>query len=68
MPRFFVDPKEVHPSFMVLTGENAAHARVLRLKDGDSVTVTLVSKPGTYELKTMKCLDVIALARACLEG
>ena len=39
MPRFFVDPKEVHPSFMVLTGENAAHARVLRLKDGDSVTV-----------------------------
>lgn len=36
--------------------------------DGDSVTVTLVSKPGTYELKTMKCLDVIALAKACLEG
>ena len=39
MPRFFVDPKEIHPSFMVLTGENAAHARVLRLKDGDEVTV-----------------------------
>ena len=36
--------------------------------DGDTVTVTLVKEPGTFELKTMKCLDVIALARACLEG
>ncbi len=39
MPRFFVDQSEIHPNFMVLTGDNAAHARVLRLKDGDSVTV-----------------------------
>ncbi len=39
MPRFFVTPEEIHPSFMVLTGENAAHARVLRLKEGDSLTV-----------------------------
>lgn len=39
MPRFFVTPEEIHSSFMVLTGENAAHARVLRLKDGDQVTV-----------------------------
>lgn len=39
MPRFFVDPKEIHPAFMVLTGENAAHAKVLRLKNGDEVSV-----------------------------
>ena len=36
--------------------------------DGGSVTVTLVQEPGTYELKTMCCLDVIEQARACLEG
>ena len=36
--------------------------------DGDAVTVTLVNEPGTFELKTMKCLEVIGLARACLEG
>lgn len=39
MARFFVDPQEINPSFMVLTGENAAHAKVLRLKNGDPVTV-----------------------------
>ena len=39
MPRFFVSKNEIHDSFMVLTGENAAHAKVLRLKSGDSVTV-----------------------------
>ena len=36
--------------------------------DGGSVTVTLVQEPGTYELKTMGCLDVIEQAKACLEG
>ena len=39
MPRFFVPKKEIGSSFLVLTGENAAHARVLRLKNGDTVTV-----------------------------
>ena len=39
MPRFFVSKNEIHDSFMVLTGENAAHAKVLRLKNGDEVTV-----------------------------
>ena len=39
MPRFFVPKKEIGSSFLVLTGENAAHARVLRLKNGDAVTV-----------------------------
>lgn len=39
MPRFFVEKEALHESFMVLTGENAAHAKVLRLKNGDEVTV-----------------------------
>ena len=36
--------------------------------DGGTVTVTLVDKPGTFELKTMNCPALIELARACLEG
>lgn len=32
MPRFFVPKQEIGSSFLVLTGENAAHAKVLRLK------------------------------------
>ena len=36
--------------------------------DGDTVTVTLVKEPGSFELKTMKCLEVIERAKACLEG
>ena len=39
MPRFFVPEAEIGGSFMVLTGENAVHAKVLRLKNGDEVTV-----------------------------
>ena len=39
MSRFFVDPIDYKPDFMVLTGENAAHAKVLRLKNGEEVTV-----------------------------
>ena len=36
--------------------------------DGGSVTVTLVKEPGSFELKTVKCLDVIQIAKVCLEG
>lgn len=39
MARFFVSREEMEGSFLVLTGENAAHAKVLRLKNGDDVTV-----------------------------
>lgn len=39
MTRFFVMPEEMQPDFMVLTGENAAHAKVLRLKCGEEVLV-----------------------------
>lgn len=39
MTRFFVTPEEMNTDFMVLTGENAAHAKVLRLKNGEQVMV-----------------------------
>ena len=39
MARFFVTPEELSKDFLVLTGENAAHAKVLRLQQGESVTV-----------------------------
>lgn len=39
MTRFFVSPEELQPDFLVLAGENAQHARVLRLKNGEEVLV-----------------------------
>lgn len=39
MTRFFVAPEKLNTDFMVLTGENAAHAKVLRLKAGEQVMV-----------------------------
>ena len=39
MTRFFVAPEEMQPEFLVLTGDNAQHARVLRLKNGEEVLV-----------------------------
>ena len=39
MTRFFVEPEAFLPDFMVLTGENASHAKVLRLKCGEEVIV-----------------------------
>ena len=39
MTRFFVDPEALLPDFLVLTGENAKHAKVLRLKNGEEVLV-----------------------------
>lgn len=39
MTRFFVEPEELLPDFLVLTGENARHAKVLRLKCGEAVLV-----------------------------
>ena len=39
MTRFFVTPEEMQPDFLVLTGENAQHAKVLRLKCGEQVLV-----------------------------
>ena len=39
MTRFFVTPEEMAPDFFVLTGENAKHAKVLRLKEGEEILV-----------------------------
>ena len=39
MARFFVDTEVLKDDFVVLTGENAEHAKVLRLKAGETVTV-----------------------------
>jgi len=39
MVRFFVDPEELVGENLTLTGENAQHARVLRLKAGEHVLV-----------------------------
>jgi len=39
MIRFFVTENEMQPDFIVLTGDNAAHAKVLRLKCGEEVMV-----------------------------
>lgn len=39
MARFFIDPQDMHSDFIVLTGDNANHARVLRIRNGEEVTV-----------------------------
>lgn len=39
MARFFVEPQDFKSDFMVLVNENAAHAKVLRIKAGEKVTV-----------------------------
>ena len=39
VPRFFVSPETLTGSFAVLEGEQAAHAKVLRLGRGDEVTL-----------------------------
>lgn len=39
MARFFVEPDELQGERITLKGENAEHAKVLRLKDGEMVTV-----------------------------
>lgn len=39
MARFFISPEEIRNDQLTLTGENAQHAKVLRLKAGESVIV-----------------------------
>lgn len=39
MARFFVEPEEMAGDYLSLTGENAQHAKVLRLKSGEEVLV-----------------------------
>ena len=63
MTRFFVDPEEMAGETVCLTGENAAHAKVLRLKVGEEVMVCdgqgneclcrVESTDGQYDLSVM---------------
>ena len=39
MTRFFVEPQELQADHITLTGENAQHAKVLRLKVGEEVLI-----------------------------
>ena len=39
MVRFFVSPEELAGEYLTLSGENAQHAKVLRLKAGEQVLV-----------------------------
>ena len=76
MTRFFVTPEELAPEFLVLTGENAQHAKVLRLKNGEDVlvcdgqgneclcTISDVS-PGQISLVVKKRLESETEARVC---
>ena len=54
MPRFFLAPDQIGPTFAVLTGAQAAHAKVLRLRSGD--IVTLCDGSGTDY--TCRILDI----------
>ena len=65
MTRFFTAAEEMNGDSLILTGENAAHARVLRLKAGEQVLVcdgqgreclcTVVSMDSTQvELRVLK--------------
>lgn len=46
-------------------GEAAFHDKKA---DGGSVTVITVEEPGTFGMKSMKCAEVIGMAKNCLEG
>ena len=36
--------------------------------DGDMVTITTVAAVGSFEMKTVKCTEVIEMAKQCFEG
>ena len=52
-PRFFLDERRIFHD---------------KKADGDSVTVTVVPEIGCFELKKMKCTEVIDMAKVCFEG
>ena len=56
MARFFVETEELNRENPVLTGENAAHARVLRLKAGEEILLC--------DGKVMECLCSVETASA----
>lgn len=66
MPRFFVDPDTLQVGHTVLGGEQAAHAKVLRLTAGDEVTLCdgqgMEAKCAVTELSNGQLsLDILAV-------
>ena len=66
MVRFFVEPEELSQELVVLTGENAQHARVLRLKEGEQVllcdgggreALCVIQSTSGPELKVLEYMD-----------
>ncbi len=55
MTRFFVSQETLSSDFVVLEGDNAAHARVLRLKEGEQIVICDGS--GTEALCEIKCVE-----------
>ena len=45
MARFFVDPCQMQGDHILLTGENAQHAKVLRLKAGTASEIPIYRRP-----------------------
>ena len=74
MTRFFVEPEELRRDTILLTGENASHAKVLRLKAGEEVLACdgqgmecLCSVEGLigndYQLKVIVLRESVSEAR-----
>lgn len=73
MVRFFVPPRELLEQRLILTGENAQHAKVLRLKQEEQVLVcdgegreavcTILSAGGSYALEVLERRDCVTEAR-----
>ena len=61
MTRFFVTPEDMQPEFMVLTGDNAAHAKVLRLKCGEEVMANLFLRAQGFDIPLFEKMLLIYL-------
>ena len=66
MVRFFVTPEELDSNVLTLRGENAQHAKVLRLKEGEQVLVCdgqgrealcRIREAGSWELQVEEILE-----------
>ena len=74
MTRFFVDAVELQQDMIVLTDENAAHAKVLRLKAGEEVLVcdgqgreclckVFAQNGNAYELEVIELRESLSEAK-----
>ena len=73
MVRFFVAPEELEGQALILSGENAQHAKVLRLKQDEQVLVCdgegrealcrVAAASGSYELEILERMESESEAR-----